>query len=441
VTTRQTLRLKLQSAPLDGRGGRVSHPWNMPQSGKHVSIPTKLLATGLACAVTLVVCATAATIIASSELAAKPEQAVIALSPRDIEGDFFRDAGPTAALIDSLLAPLGAARDANAEDVALMMALVAGHAPIRGAWDVRGSAALVTRVPRAPARILPVRAALDSLSASEFVAAMSDTGSAWMPVYRRWARSRPLPALWGYRRGLTGVQTVSELPARNFDALRALFSVNDNVALVALRAGDDRGALTHARENLSASRHFLEQPTLNDALMGRHFARRAAQLMAIAATHGGDDIVLHQALRLDSASSRFDLRVIKWLYQQQANPHAVSAVEVAADRALPPAIRVGAMMPIVTAGCRDTREIVFGFSHARPDVLQRAARAVADIERAGELADLYRRQLDDIRVDPERHAVALPVKQSIELAGLGALEWMVPPGVRARIALCTAWGY
>lgn len=411
----------------------------MPKTGKNVSIPTKLLATGLALAVTVVVCGTAATIVASSQLATKPEPLADAPNLRQIERTVFRDASESGLLIDSLVAPLGAARSAAPEDVALLTGLFATRAAHGSAWDAVSPSSFPSP-PLAPAiRTLPVRFGLDSLKPSELAAAVADTASPWLPVFRRWARSRPLPPLWGYRAGLPGVTTLSDLPERDFGAMRALFAANDLAALLALRSGHATIAMERARENLSASRHFLEQPLLYDAVIGRHFLHRAAELLALSADAAGDSAVNRQARRLDVAAARFDNSLTRWLQQEEANPRTSSAVDIAANRNLPPSIRIEAVAPIVTGGCRNTREVVFGFSESRADAVQRAGRALADIPRSGELIALYRRQLDMIALEPEQH---LPAggKQSVELAALGALDWIVPPGVRARIALCNAWG-
>jgi hypothetical protein len=96
--------------------------------------------------------------------------------------------------------------------------------------------------------------------------------------------------------------------------------------------------------------------------------------------------------------------------------------------------------PIVLGGCRHVREVVFGFSHARRAAVERAAVALSDIPRSQELAALYVKQLDQITGDPEQQVPGMSTGKSVRLSSLGSLDWIVPPGVRARVAMCSAWG-
>ena len=234
--------------------------------------------------------------------------------------------------------------------------------------------------------MLSIAFALDSMRPDQIARAEADTGSDQAMLFRRWALSRPLPSLWGYRAMLPGVRNASELAPRDPARLRALFAMNDDAALLALRSGDYASAAERARESLAASRHLLEEPRMPDALMGVRFARRAAQLIAAAAQRTGDHTLFAQASRLDADASQSDVSILKWVVQQEANPDSKAALSISSNKLLMPGLRVEVMHPIAMGGCRNIREVVFGFSDARRVALGTVAQSISDIPRANELA-------------------------------------------------------
>jgi hypothetical protein len=421
-------------------GSIASHPYSMPDSGTNVSTSTKLLASGLALAVALVVCATAATVTLSSEISRKRDRTASAPDITALERETFRDRGTTAALIDSLLAPLGPLPDAPPELVAAVAAFVADDTMPARVWEASASDVLTAPRHLAPWPMLSIEAALTSMSPTQLVEAAADTNSHEATVFRRWARSRPLPPMWGYRAGLPGVQNIAELPGRNPAYLRALFATNDDATLLLLRDGNNVAAMDRARESLAASRHLLEQPRLTDALLGARFARRAAQLLAVAAARSNDSATTAQATRLDSLAEHSHPDVRQWIAQEQADANSTVAVQVSSNKELMPALRIEAMYPIVMGGCRNIREVVFGFSNARRNALNRAALAVEDIPRSGELAAMYQSLFDALTRDAEVQAQKLRATTGSKSRHTVNMDWIVPPSVRARIALCNAWG-
>ncbi|MEO7360587.1 MAG: hypothetical protein ABI120_09660 [Gemmatimonadaceae bacterium] len=96
----------------------------MPSAGRNISIPTKLLATGVACALAIVVCGTAATVVVASNvknMLGNPARALV-LTPgyraNSAPERSFEDAGATARTLDSLIAPLGAVHPVPAPTLA-----------------------------------------------------------------------------------------------------------------------------------------------------------------------------------------------------------------------------------------------------------------------------------------------------------------------------------
>lgn len=371
----------------------------MPKSATNVSIPTKLLATALALASVVVVCGTAATVVVSAGVVAKKPHTNLPVPDWSrVARTTFRDKGATAALFDSLTAPMGSPGTADPTDLALMVALL------------------------------------------ERKVAIGDTASQWMPVFRRWARSAPLPSLWTFRAGLPGVETLLDLPALGYGDLRALFTINENAARAAFKNGQLQIAAERARENLAASRHFIEQPRMLDALVGRRFARQALTLLTQSAGKAGDTLTVAQARRLEAAAGSYDNAIVQWSRQEESDPGSTASETIAANTSLPPALRVEALLPIVVGGCRNTRELVFGFSYSRRDALNRAAASLADINRASELAALYVAQFEVFQQEPEALAQRIGMHETGAFAELGSFDWIIPPSVRARIVLCKLWG-
>lgn len=442
VTQCQNLRLKLRAARRGASGFRPFNSSGMRQAGSTISIPTKLLATGVACALAVVVCGTAASVVVASEASSKQKawsrgarQMVAARG----SAQPFRDLGAQAALLDSIVAPLGVAQVASPLDVATLIAFSSAESRQNPVWDVSPLTPSLGAPPRAMGRPGGFKFVFDSLSPDWIASAAADTANTWMPLFRRLARSKPLPALWGYRNGLPGLEAGDYLPQRSYKLTAALFSANEGGGVLALRAGRFQEAAERARENIAASRHFIEQPNRFDAQIGHHRLRRGVMLLALAAQRSGDSATIHLAARLDSAVKPFDI-FPRFLVDELEDPNSRTANEVIANKTLHPALRISAMSSIVLGGCRNTPEVVLGFSATRHEALNRAVEAVSDIPRGRELAQLHARRLEHMmsKVD----AVGDPPRGSVldrnELLKL--FSWIIPPGVRARAKLCLEQG-
>lgn len=419
----------------------------MPSAGSSISIPTKLLATGVACALAIVVCGTAATVMVASDVTNKVgganRKGLFENGPPNLSAQgSFRDTGATALAIDSLLAPLSASLEAGTSSVALVAAFNGDQAsnPI---WEALPDArALPGPLPKTFFARRRVADALDSLTPSELAEVSEGLKEPWLPTFRAWARTSHLATLWGYREGLPGQADVRGLPMRSFGPWRSLFGANEYASLLALRDGRRQDAMQRALENVAAARHFIEQPVMIDALVGRRYLQRGLQLVALVANSAGDSATAHRALSLDSAARKFvDASSLDYLTQRSGDPSSRLTEQFIANRDVHPALRVDAVRTITAGGCRNLPEIVFGFSEERRTALDRAAASLSDIDRGDELVAREQRLLAymmNVDIAPD----SLPVSSILERSAiLNAFAWIVPPGVRARAALCLQQGY
>lgn len=417
----------------------------MPSAGTPISIPTKLLATGVACALALVVCGTAATVIVASDVTNRVGQGSRAgqLAATDASASgTFRDVGATAHALDSLLRPLGELKPADPATVALFGAFNNDQGANQVWARPPEGTDLPGPVPKAFHARQRIANGLDSLSPAQLAEAAESIREPWLPAFRSWARSSPQPALWGYQDGLPGSADARGLSLRSFGPWRSLFAANEYASLLALRVGKSDEAMQHALENISASRHFIEQPVMIDALVGRMYLQRGLQLAALVARSTGDTATAHRALRLDSAARNFiSAANLQFVTQGGADISSHVAEQFIASQTLHPALRVDAMRTITTGGCRHLPEIVFGFSDGRRSALQRASASLSDVNRANELVAREQRYLDHMMA-LENAPDSLPPTSILERSAvLNAFSWIVPPGVRARAALCLRQGY
>lgn len=411
-------------------------PTGMPQAGS-ISIPTKLLATGVACAVAVVVCSTAATVVVASDVTNKMNRGGRAqgLTAGDAAGGRapFRDTGATAQAIDSLLAPLGAPQSIDLSTVAKLNAFNSAQAP-NPIWTAV-PADLPAPVPVTKYRRTPADAG--GMTFEELEVAATATTDPWLPLFRAWARGPRQPALFGYRVGLPGPPDDRALPIRSYGPWRALFAENEYALRSALEAGRHTEAMQHALENVAAARQFIEQPVLIDAMVGRTYLMRSLKLVAVVANRSGDTATANRALRLDvAARSMLNTSGLRALAQESGNPESTAALEFIGNRQHHPALRVDAMRTITMGGCRRLPELVFGFSSARRGALQVAAAGLSDIQRGDELAAREQRVFDYVSSVNSAPDV-LPKNSVLEKnVLLNTFAWIVPPGVRGRVALC-----
>lgn len=417
----------------------------MHPAGSTISIPTKLLATGVACAVAVVVCGTAASVVVASDATGKLKKysdARKAVASGYKPSDSFRDTGENAARIDSLLLPLGRLPQAQPLDIAVINTIGQNTAaPLDPVWESSPLAKSPGAMPVGHRRSPIFKGGIDTtvMNAEWIAGAIADTANPWMPVFRRWARSAPLPPLWGYRQGLPGAAEHRGVPARPFALIRTLFDVNTEAGLLAFREGRYDIAMERARENMAGARHLIEQPVELDAMLGRIELGVGIRLLSMSARASGDSVTLRRATVLDSAIRKYYFGPAQ-LTAEEADPRSKAAEAVIADQSMLPSHRMAAFDAIIRGGCRNTREVVFGFDERRRDAIERALASVSDIHRGPELAQQSLQYFDRM-TNPDQPARE-PVKGSVldrnEILKL--FSWIVPPGVRARATLCLEQG-
>ena len=232
---------------------------------------------------------------------------------------------------------------------------------------------------------------------------------------------------------------------RNVRAVTLLFVANEGAALLALHAGKPAEAELRALENLAASRHFIEQPQVFDAVLGRLFARRSTTLLSLAASRAGDAATEKQVKRLSELLKLPGSHSLpQWLLEQESNPNSNAVELIAANHSLAPSIRTESLHAVVIGGCRSTPEIVFGFSGARRVALTKSIDALRDLNRADEIGMGYVRLYDRLNEDPSTVVEQLRAEMSrvsnTPARAEGMFDWIVPPGVRARVAFCAMGG-
>ncbi len=424
----------------------ASNPTGMPPAGPSISIPTKLLATGVACALVIVVCGTAATVVVASNvtntLGAVGRTQLISGAHRagTAPENSFRDTGATAAALDSLVAPLGTPMPVAKE-------LVDSLAGLRADSSTHEISQAVTEVaaPAVPPDVLRRRMvlpfSLNGLSLPDLANLRQDAQDPSLPLFRRWARGPKQPNLWRYPTGLPDASDARDFPIRAFLPWRVFFAENESASLLALHDGNSAMALERARENVAGARHFAEQPVVIDALLGQIFLRRSLQVLAFVATSTGETITAMRARQLDSAAKNYAVMFsVKSLAAPESDADSRAAEEFAADRNIHPSLRVQSLAMITLGGCRSLPELVFGFSERRRDAMSRAVANIQDIDRGAELAARQQKFLDHALTlrEPSTNNVAQTILGRNVI--LSAFPWIVPPGVRARAALCLELG-
>ncbi|MEP6834614.1 MAG: hypothetical protein ABJB74_14560 [Gemmatimonas sp.] len=416
----------------------------MRPAGPSISIPTKLLATAVACAAALVVCGTAATVVVAAAVTNKlnPKRAEIVAAYRgnSVPGHAFRDIGSTALALDSLVAPLGPVRTLSSTVVASLAALNLDSSNIQ--LGQSGSRlALPGPVPDVLHQRPKLSLTADSLRLIDPSAIRAATRDPWLPLFREWARAPRQPALWSHSAGLPAPTVIVETPLRTVGPWRVLFAENEFSALLALREGDRVAAMERARENVAAARNFIEQPIVIDAVIGRIFLRRSLKVLAFVASSSGDSTTARQASRLDTAATNFLGTFNRLsLLEDESNANSQSSETFAANRSMHPSLRIESLSTITWGGCHNLPELVFGFNEKRRAAMKRAVANVRDIDRGTELGARQEKLLEyvmDLRNGREADAL-----KSIFGRGtlLSAFSWIVPPGVRARAAVCLEQG-
>lgn len=392
---------------IPGKGALHQLPIDMPSSARALRFKLLLSTTLVVSAV--LTSGTAASVFVASDTARRTasERQLSELSL-----DPYRHTPAIRALLDTLLAPLG---PPEVLDSAALQATVA----LTSASGREGESSANSVWIAAP------RTKSDSISDPETA------------LLRRWARSAPLPPLWGYRVGLGHPATPWAFPTRAWRPVMQFIRQNERDADSALVHGDVATATLRARETIAAARHFTEQPTSIDMVVGRAIMIKGAKLLARAARQGDEPVISSQAKRLaelvrvNYALSRPQMARLFTLGADLSDGrlHAI-----AADRNLPPAIRMATLDAALVGACLRTREVLLGVTAERRNGMAQLAWSVSDIRRTEELTPAYFHALDAFggngladhgtKTAPRDDGNATPVR------------WMVPRGVRHRYAFC-----
>ncbi len=403
--------------------------------------PSAILATLVAIAIALAVCATAATVIVATDTSRERGKA----QPSEYFGQQTVDEaraslsalGGLREAVDSLVVALApfAAIDS------LTLRRMANH------WRPPSTAsALFVSLPDSLRPLDPPAAALtvlneqvnalyaDSVRDPSVLAAVArDTSSSWVTVWRRFARSEQLPALWGFRDGMPRVRTLSVPTARPASGTIHLSRLNELAGLLALDRGDAHTALARGLENLAASRHYLDSPLMSDFLTGRALASSGAKLARAAASALQDSVMLRRLAAFDALSgddrSSF-LVLYRAAERDAADPEAPMAMELFDDEKIPFAVRVEVLYAIVQGACGHTREVLFGFDAQREVRLQSLADRYANDPTLGPI--LQHMPATARRV---REAPASLLNES-RWPVTGTLDFLLPEGVAARAVGC-----
>lgn len=294
---------------------------------------------------------------------------------------------------DSLLAAVGDPPQASAQpDTAaaqLLFALGWKSSPLPSflAVDSAALAALPAGLPicRGGARLWR--------DTSRFAAAAADTLTPWLRVWRRLARSAPIPNLAGLRAVIPGIRAIwppnEAHTIEYWGTVWGLACLNTSAALLAQRRGDTAAALARLRENVAVGRHLLRSPWFIEAWLGRGVLDSVVpSLRAIARqTHderlARESDALREALARVRADSRALSRVWPALFADLDDP---VGLRVMGDSTFVPGRRAdGAYTGIVVGSCLNPREILFGVDARRTDLLHRGAAKLTDIPRAGDV--------------------------------------------------------
>lgn len=416
--------------------------------------PSVILATLAALAIVLAVCATAATVLVATDATRQhaAASAVAGIRPEftAARGSWQR-VGELGPLVDSLVAELGSFPVADSGQIAIMARLRVYPLPaaVRQAaesthpvWIALPDSVAVPdglsvdgdRLTRALSLLATdARALVSTAEHSDLTLAAADTLTSWLGRWRTHARSAPYAPMWGYRAGLPGVESAFDLPPRNGQSLYLLAQLNALTGWVALRRDDGPLALERALENLAASRHHLESPLVSELRWGTRIAASGAELALAVAMARGDSVLAQRARavqRRTALSMEGMIALGEAAIADAADPAAPVAMELFEDDKLPFAVRAEILYATLAGSCRNTREVLFGFSPLRETQLQALAARWQAHPSLGPVLGLMPAAARTLR---ERPVSLLPADR---WPSSGVLDFLLPEATAARAVLC-----
>ncbi len=401
--------------------------------------PTVILATLAAIAIALAVCATAATVIVASDVTREREKRripgmAVSSSPAEARAA-LAELVTMRALVDSLIEPLAPFAPADSLTLALMARLWTKTAEPSVLLPVAAHAipdAPRVEMSRMAAFVHGLRAdsAFEAAHLAEFAA---DTLSPWLRIWRTHARSEALSPFWGYRHGLPGVTTRFDLAKRSASTARHLQLLNELAGRLAFRAGRYRVALERGRENLAASRHYLDSPSLLEFSVGRSIALAGARLVADAAAALGDSatVALTREFEGRAMPGLSEFAVLQRAAERDAaDPSTPMAMELFDDEKLPFAVRAEILYAVIAGACNHTREVLFGFAPEREQRLTALAERWRDHPTLGPALALLPPTARRVREQPA--SLLGPDVWPTQ----GLFDFLLPESVAARAVVC-----
>jgi len=204
---------------------------------------------------------------------------------------------------------------------------------------------------------------------------------------------------------------------------------NAVVGEYALAKGDVASAIRRARENISAGRHLMHSMNYQDDSRGLAIIGVGEAQLGVIARATRDATLREEVTRLRSARTRWRLSPVipSGLLAMVADPESREAIKYLKQLDSP--THMARLFPMATLGfCGNAREILFGISPEREELVHAVALALGD-PRTSELEALYTRGMRDINAG-KADQLTTP---SVMLAPLG---WFGMRGVRDRISIC-----
>jgi hypothetical protein len=290
----------------------------------------------------------------------------------------------------------------------------------------------------------PPRIWIDYATVPQIARLAADTATPVLALFRRLARSAPLPPLIAVRAG--SPEFVPQV-FMQFGGYNVVASHNVAAGILALRQRDSATALLRAREIIAVARHMMRSPLLFDHLLGLQTMASGASLIQLTGLVMHDPARVAEARRLRVLGVRARADFMPWYtggaQLLMADPVEPVLLRFLADTTLLPAARAAAAVGVVHGFCLSAREMLFGVDARRREVLERVGAALRNTPRMDDIILAERHHLDEWIGSPSTaNAPYARLVASINLVlAMPARLRLGPLGMRARFAFCTySWG-
>ncbi len=251
----------------------------------------------------------------------------------------------------------------------------------------------------------------------------------WLDVWQRFAASPDYPLMWQYRVGMPGLKSLWDIPSMRSGSNLDLARRNAIMGANALAKGDVAGATRRARENISAGRHFMHSTNLVDDSRGLAIMGVGEAQLGVIARASHDAALREEVTRIHAARTRWRTSPAMGagLSAMVADPESRDAITYLKQLDSP--AHMAGLFQMATFGyCLNAREIFFGISPQRVELVHAVAVALGD-PRASELEALAKKGLADINAGTGDLIPSAPTT-------LVPLGWIGMRGVRDRMSNC-----